>query len=96
MVNYFVISLYHFQTEADVGVIEKIQLVNFMCHRRLDIELCPNINFVLGRNGSMSTAVCMYVCMCVAGLSDKPHFIFRLWVLVQVVLSCCKISVITQ
>lgn len=42
------------QTEADVGVIDKVVLINFMCHRRLDIALSANVNFVLGRNGSKS------------------------------------------
>ena len=44
-----------FQGEAEVGVIEKITLINFMCHKRLDISLCPNVNFILGRNGSKFT-----------------------------------------
>ena len=35
-----------------MGVIDKIQLVNFMCHRRLEVHFSPNVNFVLGRNGS--------------------------------------------
>ena len=42
------------QKAADVGVIEKLMLVNFMCHKRLDIILSPNVNFILGRNGSES------------------------------------------
>ena len=40
------------QREADVGVIERIQLTDFMCHRKLDVPLSPNVNFILGRNGS--------------------------------------------
>ena len=40
------------QREADVGVIDRIQLTDFMCHRKLDVQLSPNVNFILGRNGS--------------------------------------------
>ena len=40
------------QSEAEVGVIEKLVLINFMCHRRLDLSFSPNVNFILGRNGS--------------------------------------------
>ena len=40
------------QVEADSGVIEKIQLTDFMCHRKLDVNLSSNVNFILGRNGS--------------------------------------------
>lgn len=35
-----------------MGVIERIQLTDFMCHRKLDVSLAPNVNFILGRNGS--------------------------------------------
>ena len=62
------------QREAEVGVIERLMLVNFMCHKKLDIILSPNVNFVLGRNGSKSLLLSalllwyMYACSC-----SKPH-----------------------
>jgi recombinational DNA repair ATPase RecF len=37
---------------GEVGVIENIQLTNFMCHSRMVVSFSPNVNFVLGRNGS--------------------------------------------
>jgi hypothetical protein len=38
---------------SDVGIIEKIELENFMCHKRLEIGFGTNINFIVGVNGSM-------------------------------------------
>jgi len=38
--------------EAEAGIIEKIRLENFMCHRHLELSFGPNINFIVGVNGS--------------------------------------------
>lgn len=37
-----------------MGVIERIELVNFMCHKLLTVSFGPQINFVIGHNGSES------------------------------------------
>lgn len=36
----------------EVGIIEHIQCINFMCHKNLSIKLGSHINFIIGRNGS--------------------------------------------
>ena len=41
------------QMEAEVGVIEKVTLQNFMCHKFLEIGFGSNVNFIIGKNGSM-------------------------------------------
>ena len=48
------VNIIHFQymQKADDGVIEKIVLINFMCHKHYEVELDSNINFIIGRNGS--------------------------------------------
>jgi predicted ATP-binding protein involved in virulence len=39
-------------SQAEVGVIEKIVLQNFMCHKHFEIQFGLNTNFITGRNGS--------------------------------------------
>ncbi|XP_067879033.1 structural maintenance of chromosomes protein 6-like [Heterodontus francisci] len=44
--------------EGDVGIIESISLKNFMCHACLGpFKFGPNVNFVVGNNGSGKSAV---------------------------------------
>jgi len=38
--------------EAQAGVIESVELVNFMCHKYFKFDFGPQINFVTGPNGS--------------------------------------------
>ncbi|KAF6321746.1 structural maintenance of chromosomes 6 [Rhinolophus ferrumequinum] len=45
-------------TSAEVGIIESIQLRNFMCHSMLGpFKFGSNVNFVVGNNGSGKSAV---------------------------------------
>lgn len=44
-------------TSAKAGVIEKIVLKNFMCHDFFELELGPQLNFIIGRNGSGKSAI---------------------------------------
>ncbi|XP_052775286.1 structural maintenance of chromosomes protein 6-like isoform X1 [Mya arenaria] len=53
---------------AQGGIIEKIHMRNFMCHPKLTITFGPNINFIVGRNGSGKSAV---VNALVVGLGGK-------------------------
>uniref|UniRef100_A0A9J7YNQ5 Structural maintenance of chromosomes protein 6 n=1 Tax=Cyprinus carpio carpio TaxID=630221 RepID=A0A9J7YNQ5_CYPCA len=47
-----------FQVTGEVGIIESISLKNFMCHSMLGpFAFGPNVNFVVGNNGSGKSAV---------------------------------------
>ncbi len=39
--------------EMEAGIIEKIRLDNFMCHKSLEVEFCNNVNIITGENGSL-------------------------------------------
>ena len=38
--------------EASGGILEQVELVNFMCHKYFSMKLGPQINFITGPNGS--------------------------------------------
>lgn len=40
------------QMVAEIGVIEVIEMYDFMCHRHLKVPFGPKINFIIGHNGS--------------------------------------------
>lgn len=44
-------------TCAEAGVIETVTLTDFMCHEHLSIDLGPNMNFIIGHNGSGKSAI---------------------------------------
>ncbi|KAJ6653762.1 hypothetical protein lerEdw1_008734 [Lerista edwardsae] len=51
-------SLMYLQASGDVGIVESIQLKNFMCHSMLGpFKFGSNVNFIVGNNGSGKSAV---------------------------------------
>ncbi|XP_017792658.1 PREDICTED: structural maintenance of chromosomes protein 6 [Habropoda laboriosa] len=46
-----------FSEESKTGKIKKILMRNFMCHDALEVTLNPNVNFIVGRNGSGKSAI---------------------------------------
>lgn len=42
---------------SQAGIIEKLELSNFMCHNNFSLTFGPQTNFIIGRNGSGKSAV---------------------------------------
>ncbi|XP_071837915.1 structural maintenance of chromosomes protein 6-like isoform X2 [Apostichopus japonicus] len=59
---------------ADHGIIDRIYLKNFMCHGKLEFNFGPNVNFVVGRNGSGKSAIMTAL---VVGLGGKASVTSR-------------------
>ncbi|KAJ2865722.1 Structural maintenance of chromosomes protein 6, partial [Coemansia asiatica] len=43
--------------ESEFGVIESIELIDFMCHEKTVVNLTPRVNFITGQNGSGKSAI---------------------------------------
>ncbi|KAF2073495.1 hypothetical protein CYY_005204 [Polysphondylium violaceum] len=62
--------------EPESGIIELISLENFMCHRRFEIKLGNNVNFISGENGSGKSALLVALIITLgakAGFTNRGH-----------------------
>ncbi|CAK9818472.1 Structural maintenance of chromosomes protein 6 [Anthophora plagiata] len=50
-------NVFIFSEESKTGKIKKILMRNFMCHDAMEVTLNPNVNFIVGRNGSGKSAI---------------------------------------
>lgn len=55
------------------GIIERIYMENFMCHTKLEVNLCPRINFITGQNGSGKSAILAAVQICLGAKANVTH-----------------------
>eukprot|EP00624_Nannochloropsis_granulata_P003815 evm.model.NODE_29330_length_32469_cov_23.021097.5 len=58
---------------AEAGVIVKVYCENFMCHRKLSINLCSNVNFIHGQNGSGKSAILAALQICLGARANVTH-----------------------
>ncbi|CAO1633915.1 unnamed protein product [Parajaminaea phylloscopi] len=52
---------------AQSGVISRVELINFMCHKRLVMTLGPRTNFIIGHNGSGKSAILTGILVALGG-----------------------------
>ncbi|OQR83293.1 structural maintenance of chromosomes protein 6 [Achlya hypogyna] len=58
---------------SEMGIIEEIYCENFMCHRRMCVRLCRNINFITGENGSGKSAIIAALQICLGASARSTH-----------------------
>ncbi|GAA6031089.1 hypothetical protein JCM8097_003999 [Rhodosporidiobolus ruineniae] len=52
---------------AEAGVIQQVDLVNFMCHAHTTVNFGPQVNFLVGVNGSGKSAILTGITMALGG-----------------------------
>ncbi|KAF9110952.1 Structural maintenance of chromosomes protein 6 [Mortierella sp. AM989] len=58
---------------AEIGVIEVIEMYDFMCHRHLKVPFGPKINFIIGHNGSGKSAILTAIMVCLGGKANTTN-----------------------
>lgn len=61
------------QGTAQSGIVEKIELRNFMCHANFSIEFGPKVNLVMGRNGSGKSAILTAIMIALGGKTSSTN-----------------------
>ncbi|CAN0213777.1 unnamed protein product, partial [Ectocarpus sp. 8 AP-2014] len=57
----------------EAGVVLKVHVSNFMCHRKLSVPLCKHVNFINGRNGSGKSAILAALQICLGAKAHLTH-----------------------
>ncbi|KAI2464503.1 P-loop containing nucleoside triphosphate hydrolase protein [Annulohypoxylon bovei var. microspora] len=55
------------------AIIESITCYNFMCHTRLNVQLGPLLNFIVGENGSGKSAILTAITLCLGGKASATN-----------------------
>lgn len=58
---------------AEAGIINEVYVENFMCHRKLSVKLCRNVNFIHGQNGSGKSAILAAIQVCLGAGARRTH-----------------------
>ncbi|KAL7469954.1 hypothetical protein ACHAXS_010192 [Conticribra weissflogii] len=58
---------------AEAGIIDTVYVENFMCHRKLTVKLCRNVNFIHGQNGSGKSAILAAIQVCLGAGARRTH-----------------------
>eukprot|EP00571_Detonula_confervacea_P004793 CAMPEP_0172314882 /NCGR_PEP_ID=MMETSP1058-20130122/23427_1 /TAXON_ID=83371 /ORGANISM="Detonula confervacea, Strain CCMP 353" /LENGTH=501 /DNA_ID=CAMNT_0013028833 /DNA_START=11 /DNA_END=1513 /DNA_ORIENTATION=- len=56
---------------AEAGIIYEVHVENFMCHRKLSVKLCRNVNIIHGQNGSGKSAILTAIKLCLGSKHSR-------------------------
>ncbi|KAJ2518062.1 Structural maintenance of chromosomes protein 6 [Coemansia sp. RSA 2049] len=59
--------------EPDMGVVEMVEIVDFMCHERAVVNLCSKVNFITGQNGSGKSAILTGLIIALGGSASSTN-----------------------
>ncbi|GAX20801.1 hypothetical protein FisN_7Hh114 [Fistulifera solaris] len=57
----------------NAGIIKKVYVENFMCHRKFTVDFCRNVNFITGQNGSGKSAILAALQICLGAGARNTH-----------------------
>jgi len=66
-------SINKFGKPAEAGIIKTIHVENFMCHQKLKVDFCRNVNFINGQNGSGKSAILAAIQICLGAKAGRTH-----------------------
>ncbi|KAJ2411882.1 Structural maintenance of chromosomes protein 6, partial [Coemansia sp. RSA 2530] len=59
--------------EPEIGIVESVEIVDFMCHERATVNLCPKVNFITGQNGSGKSAILTALIIALGGKASMTN-----------------------
>ncbi|KAJ2863523.1 Structural maintenance of chromosomes protein 6 [Coemansia erecta] len=60
-------------SEVGIGVVEMVEVIDFMCHERAVVNLCPKVNFITGQNGSGKSAILTGLIIALGGSASSTN-----------------------
>ena len=57
----------------ECGILESVEIINFMCHKHYMFKLGPRINFICGKNGSGKSAILTAIILCLGGKASQTN-----------------------
>nr|WJN25123.1 DNA repair protein [Pseudozyma thailandica] len=61
------------QGAAQSGIVERIELRNFMCHKNFSVDFGPKLNFIMGRNGSGKSTILTALMIALGGKTSSTN-----------------------
>lgn len=59
--------------EPEIGIVETVEIIDFMCHGHAKVTLCPKVNFITGQNGSGKSAILTALVVALGGKANTTN-----------------------